>query len=486
MFDTALAKLDAQQKRDRLMFFPEHCPEALRPFHEYQRVGDITRALLVGPNRGAKTTRGAIDVLLLLHGKHPWKKPTHNRPIRGWAVGYSAKQMLAVMRVVRQWAPADWVIGEDWNEDRGYLNAKLKIRHAPSNGVSWLEFRTAGENQLGLASADLDIVWPDEPMREEHVNELSARVMLSKGFFISTLTAVGAPVEYLRRDVEKDAQTVSMGPAFDGYPLWETTRNERWQYTRFSFDPRNCPHITREDVDVAKRVYSRAEWPQRIYGQWEGVDVDRWFSSFDPKENVSEFTPGPQWRFGVSIDHGERPGTQVFVLLAYTEDNVRPQVHVLGEATNRERTDYKKDAKALLDLLARNDLTINDLDWIVGDINSGGKSMAGLSANAALAYYVAEEVAERLGIKDPKYYPTVSIEPARKGSGSVDWGWRVLSYGFGTGDFAIVPGLEKVRNFLLYWKNSATATDAGYLHAGDALRYGVCKAVGLAGVYPGL
>ncbi len=473
----------------RLGWGADSIPDNIKPFHAFYNEGGITKNILVGPTQGGKSFSGAREVIWQLRGEHPLK-PVKQGATNWWALNVTARQSIAIQKVVLDLIPRHWAVSVDFNDTRGFVNRMLQV-HNVSGSISTLEFKTAGEDGLGLASATIDGVWPDEPYKQEHHNELIGRISVKKGTLLPTLTCVNAPVAFLRDDVElgKGPSTLIQGRNIitgkGDVTIAEHYRSEGWHYTRFALHPDNCPHLSARQIRELARSYLRSQLPQRIWGLWDGVSNERYIS-YDPDVNFVNKTIDSLagWEFAVGIDHGERVGAQTAVLIAFKWHPVFPQVHVIDSISNDKPTTAKQDAEAIAQMLARNGLTVYRLAVIVGDTNSAGKDYAGASVNAVLSGHLSAVAARMEGIPE-QFAIRVNIESALKRPGSFEWGCRLLSYGMTREDITVAksdpqgrPRNAKLDKSLRYWKGTDRGDDHALKHVLDALRYVTVRCAG--------
>jgi phage terminase large subunit-like protein len=342
------------------------------------------------------------------------------------------KQSVTVQKRLNAVIPRFMIDGYDFNDRRGFVNQRIKL----TNG-STLEVVTASQDTLAHASATLDFIWIDEPPPEELYSELLARLMVRYEPGVSalwlTMTPVNRPVGFLVDLCEK-------GKLSDH---------------RFDITTENCPHLTQQHIDMIGEAYLPHERPQRLHGHWHGETRSRFFDAFDER-CVTDRRPKTMAKVGLGIDHGEGVGNQVAVLVAEIEG----RVWVLDEYTSTKRTTPEDDAEGILAMLEANHVTPFEIDVAVGDINTMGKAFSGLKVNDALA----GAIAKRLKLPRPPFY----IQSAHKAAGSVDWGNRILNYGFKRGDITINPRCE----YLIKAFSHHTGKNACDLkHGVDATRY---------------
>ena len=241
-------RLAEEMRRDPLRFEKYRVGAGAPLFH-----ADTSREkLLRAGNQWGKTRAGARECLWIMTGSHPWRE-VKEPPVRGRVVTYSWAQSVEVQRRINEILPSFLVEGYDFNDQRGFVGAKLKLK----NG-SLLEITTASQGTLAHGAAALDFVWVDEPPPQELYSELLARLLVKKGTLFLTMTPVGRPVDWLLDEIEEG----------------------RLSDHRFDLTPENCPHLDQEQIDAIGEKYLISERAQRCHGHWHGVTVGRFFEAF--------------------------------------------------------------------------------------------------------------------------------------------------------------------------------------------------------------
>jgi len=413
-------------RRDPLRFERYRCGDGAPLFH-----ADPSREkLLRAGNQWGKTRAGAREALWIMTGEHPWRevKPP---PVRGRVVTYSWAQSVEVQRRINEILPSFLVDGYDFNDQRGFVGAKIKFK----NG-SLLEITTASQGTIAHGAATLDFVWIDEPPPRELYSELLARLLVKKGHLFLTMTPVGRPVDWLIDEIEEG----------------------RLSGHRFDLTPANCPHLGQDQIDTIGGKYLPHERPQRMHGHWHGESPDRFFEAFSEAAVNSDMPPG-NVGIALGIDHGEGVGKEAAILLAYELGGDFPKIWILDEYINTKRTDPDEDAAAILDMLRRHDINPEEVDLAIGDINTAGKGGGGIKVNDALAGAIHRQT--------KKKHPPIIVRSARKGRGSVMHGNRLINYAFRRGDLTVHPRARSLIHSLRHWKGA----NDDLKHTLDAARY---------------
>ena len=423
---SAKIKLAEALARDPLRFERFKTGDGAPLFHS-----DPSRErLLRAGNQWGKSRSGSREALWLMTGEHPWRevKPP---PVHGRVVTYSWAQSVVVQKRINELVPKFMVEGYDFNDSRGFVGQKIKL----INGSS-LQVMTASQDSIAHAGATLDFVWIDEPPPPGLYSELLARLLVRKGTMFLTMTTVGRPIDFLIEEVNEG----------------------RLSDHRFDLSVENCPHLDQEQIDDIAGKYLPHERPQRLHGHWTGEATDRYFSNFDDRCINAEMPKG-EVGLGLGIDHGEGVGKESCILVAYQKTGDHPVMWILDTYTNTTKSSIEEDAEGILEMLERNKIRPREIDLAVGDVNSAGKASGGARVNDLLTAAIASKIGT--------YRPPFTIQPPRKGKGSVAWGCRLINYAFRRGDLTIHPRATDLINSFRYWQGA----DDDLKHAIDATRY---------------
>ena len=417
--------LAQEMVRDPLRFEKYRTGSGSPAFH-----ADTSREkLLRAGNQWGKTRAGARETLWIMTGEHPWRK-VKKGPVRGRVVTYSWAQSVEVQRRINEILPKFLVEGYDFNDHRGFVGAKLKLK----NG-SLLEIMTAGQDTIAHGAAALDFVWVDEPPPRELYSELLARLLVKKGTLFLTMTPIGRPVDWLIDEIEEG----------------------RLSDHRYNLSPQNCPHLGQEQIDAIAHKYLPHERPQRMHGHWHGESPDRFFEAFS-QLLIKEDMPQGRVQVALGIDHGEGIGKEAAILMLYTQGEF-PRIWIIDEYINTKRTDPDEDAAGILEMLKRNDIRPQEVDLAVGDINTMGKGGGGIKVNDALS----EAIKRQTGSKNSP----IVIRSARKGRGSVMYGSRLINYAFRRKDLYIHPRCKRLIHSFQHFKKD----EEDLKHVLDATRF---------------
>jgi len=283
----------------------------------------------------------------------------------------------------------------DW--DRTTWNGKNFVGNYVfmKNGSAFRLVSSRG-GSTGAASVTADWVWVDEPAKRDKFSELLARRTQTDGHVWLSFTPYDseqADLNWLRNYLEGDADrgTPPESPGWHGFNV--------------ELSVHNCPWMLQEQVDFVYAQTPTHVAEQRLKGAWETPPIDGYFLLEQDVHdwNVNPFDTDPMycgpWHWEATADHGELAMHEAVVF--YGVRKVRRKAPLIGfgvefmfvgEYQSSSRTGFDEDAveiKKVLDRIGRhleNETLKNPAAWSwVGDINSAGKGMAGISANEAMA-----------------------------------------------------------------------------------------------------
>ena len=415
--------------------------------------------LLRGPNQSGKTQAGAAEMVDRCLGRGT-RQSVHPPPIRARIVCHDFKQSLAVQRKLWEMLPKREL------DPRTYFDKVTGFRH------KWVGFRngseirivTVGMDTLAHASETLHVVWIDEPPDPGVYAESQVRTVATDGIVYLTLTPVDRPCGWL-----KDIVDGKIPPELED--LWDDTLAHTISEHHYGLSVENCPWMTEAKVRRAISKIPVYDRPQRAHGEWEGLTVDRTLSAFNPGclFDPADLGPFAGWdgigavEIPLSADHGERAKFSCWLLAAYQKRaQGRVQIRVLGEYVNPKATDDLEDAEGIRDMVEAVGLTLDHIDWGVGDINTGGKSQGGRKLNDIMV----ENLARLMGL--PVRSPSFLIRSAWKRPGSEAYGIRLTNNQLKRGDLLISLDCPLLIEACRHWTGEKTGD---LPHRIDALRY---------------
>jgi hypothetical protein len=435
------------------------------------------KLLCLGQQLGGKTTVGLADTIWRCLGEHPYQtlppRPK-GRAFQAWIVCYSHQQSLQIQAKLWALLPKDRLAKGTVYQglSRGFRGKHTAI--VLDNGATIL-IKTTQQGPEALASGTVDHVQVDEPTTQACWQELQGRLRRTNGTLTGTLTPINRPTGYLREEVE--AGTLS----YHRYDL--TQANATPQGSQRPLCLEDGTPIT--DAWIAEL---RARTPEAVRGvvldgQWETRGVARYFSCFvaDPRvsgSHVSTSVPPGDVELRLGIDHGDRPGKQIAVLLAIQHFETRGDVYadrrvavwVLDEYTDPTGlASPADDARGILDMLARHGQTWTDLHYVMGDrVHMPG------SARQKSNKDLSAQLSRLLGVPRDSLRP--AIYTVKKSRGNLRdyvgtggrWIYQCMA---APGGFHVHPRCESVIWALNSW--TGPGPDCPEKDPVDALRYGL-------------
>ena len=239
-----------------------------------------------GGNRSGKTECGAVEVVYLATGLHPYKK---NKPTEGWVVSLSRQvQRDVAQKKILQYLPPSYiekivmVSGGQDSAENGIIDFIL-VRSA-CGGMSKIGFKSCDQGREKFQGASLDYVWFDEEPPFDIYIESKMRVLDRCGEIFGTMTPLkGLTWVY---------NTIYLNDKNDKEVWYETME---WA---------DNPYLSKKEIESMTRSMSAEEIESRRYGKFvqNGGMV---YGEFDENENVIEpFNIPPDWQDMISIDPG--------------------------------------------------------------------------------------------------------------------------------------------------------------------------------------
>ena len=252
-------------------------------FHKSQK----RNRWVFGGNRSGKTECGAVEVIWLARGIHPYRK--NKKDVTGWVVSLSRQ----VQREVAQQKILDY-LNPDWIEEIVMLEGR---KDTPLNGVvdyilvknvfgghSKIGFKSCDQGREKFQGASLDFVWFDEEPPYDIYFECKMRVLDRKGEIFGTMTPLkGLTWVY---------KTIYLNPTNDKevfYIFMEWADN---------------PFLDKGEVLSITHSMSKEELESRRYGKFI-ANTGMVYNEFDENVNVIEpFDVPREWYDTISIDPG--------------------------------------------------------------------------------------------------------------------------------------------------------------------------------------
>ena len=276
-----------------------------------------------GGNRSGKTECGAVEVVYMARGCHPYREI--KQATNGWVVSLSTQ----VQRDVAQSKILNY-INPDWIEDVVMLSGR---KDSYQNGiidyiliknifgtVSKIGFKSCDQGREKVQGTSLDYVWFDEEPPYEIYAECRMRVLDKNGDIFATMTPLkGMTFVYDEIYLNK----------FNDDNVWCEFMN--WD---------DNPYISEEAKNKMKASMSQDELRSREFGEF--IDAGgRVYPEFDENVNVIEpFDVPYDWQDKLSID----PGLKNPLSCHWYAVDYDGNIYVVAEHYDRDKDiDYHSD-----------------------------------------------------------------------------------------------------------------------------------------------
>lgn len=252
-------------------------------FHKCQK----RNRWVFGGNRTGKTECGAVEVVFLARGNHPYRQNRKN--ISGWVVSLSRQvQRDVAQEKILKYLKKSWIEkivmqeGRKDSPEAGVIDFIL-VKNV-FGGVSKIGFRSCDQGREKFQGASLDFVWFDEEPTYDIYRECQMRVVDKKGEIFGTMT----PLKGLTW-------------VYNEIFLNESGNKEVWHE---QIEWEDNPFLSKEEIEILNSSLSEQELEARKFGRFvnsEGLV----YSEFDENVNVIEpFSFPKEWQDNISIDPG--------------------------------------------------------------------------------------------------------------------------------------------------------------------------------------
>ena len=269
-----------------------------------------------GGNRSGKTECGAVEVVYLACGNHPYKK---NKLTSGWVVSLSRQvQRDVAQRKILEYLPASciekivMVSGGQDSAENGIIDFIL-VR-SQVGGISKIGFKSCDQGREKFQGTSLDYVWFDEEPPYDIYLECKMRVLDKCGQIFGTMT----PLKGLTW-------------VYNTIYLKDKNDNEIWYETMEWADN---PFLSKKEIESMTKSLPAEEIESRRYGKFmqNGGMV---YSEFDENVHVIEpFEVPMEWQDNISIDPGlHNPLSAHFYAVDYDGN-----VYVVAEHYQAQKT----------------------------------------------------------------------------------------------------------------------------------------------------
>ena len=242
---------------------------------------------IFGGNRSGKTECGAVEVVYMARGNHPYKQIT--KATNGWVVSLSTQ----VQRDVAQSKILNY-INPEWIEDvvmlsgrkDNYLNGVIDyiLLKNVFGTISRIGFKSCDQGREKFQGTSLDYVWFDEEPPYDIYSECKMRVLDTNGELFATMTPLKG-----------------MTFVYDDVYMNQYNDDNIW-YEFMCWN--DNPYITEEAKDAMRKSMSQEELRSREFGEFMDCG-GRIYPEFDENINVIEpFDIPYEWQDKLSIDPG--------------------------------------------------------------------------------------------------------------------------------------------------------------------------------------
>lgn len=284
-----------------------------------------------GGNRSGKTECGAVEVVYLACGNHPYRK---NKVTSGWVVSLSRQvQRDVAQRKILEYLPASYiekivmVSGGQDSAENGIIDFIL-VR-SEQGGLSKIGFKSCDQGREKFQGASLDYVWFDEEPPFDIYIECKMRVLDRCGDIFGTMTPLkGLTWVY---------NTIYLNDKNDKNVWYEMVE---WA---------DNPFLSKKEVANMTNSMSAEEIESRRYGKFmqNGGMV---YNEFDESVNVVEpFEIPADWQDTISIDPGlHNPLSAHFYAVDYDGNvYVVAEHYASGQTVEYHAQKIKEIAKSL-------------------------------------------------------------------------------------------------------------------------------------------
>lgn len=276
---------EERKQKNKLLFYNSGEKKHLKQlaFHKCEK----KNRWVFGGNRSGKTECGAVEVVYMARGCHPF------REIKGATFGWVVSLSTQVQRDVAQSKILNY-INPDWIEDVVMLSGrKDNFKHGVIDyiliknifgTISKIGFKSCDQGREKFQGASLDYVWFDEEPSQDIYAECRMRVLDKNGDIFATMTPLkGMTFVYDEIYMNK----------FNDANIW--CEFMQWD---------DNPYISEEAKNAMKASMSQEELKSRQFGEF--IDSGgRVYSEFDENINVIEpFDIPYDWQDKISIDPG--------------------------------------------------------------------------------------------------------------------------------------------------------------------------------------
>lgn len=278
-------ELNIRKSKDKIFMYNSGKKKHLKQieFHKCQK----RNRWVFGGNRSGKTECGAVEVVYLARGIHPFRK--NKKSVDGWVVSLSREvQRDVAQRKILSYLNPDWIeeivmqSGKRGSPDGGVIDY-IKIKNI-SGGISRIGFKSCDQGREKFQGTSLDFVWFDEEPPKDIYLECKMRVLDREGELFGTMTPLKG-----------------LSWVYDEIYLNCFGDEEVW-YTQMQWE--DNPYLSPRETGLFENTLSVEELESRKFGRFTGSE-GLVYKEFDENVNVIEpFTVPREWYDNISIDPG--------------------------------------------------------------------------------------------------------------------------------------------------------------------------------------
>ena len=269
-----------------------------------------------GGNRSGKTECGAVEVVWLARGIHPYKD---NKPRDGWVVSLSQQVQRDVAQAkILHYLKKEWISdvvmisGKKGSAEYGIIDT-IYIKNV-FGSISKIGFKSCDQGREKFQGTTLDYVWFDEEPPEDIYIECRMRVLDRCGEIFGTMTPL--------KGLSWVYNTIYLNNAND---------DEVW-YEQMEWS--DNPYLNETEIAKLSKTMSTDELNSRKYGLFTS-GMGMVYNEFDVRYNVIEpFDVPHEWYDKISIDPGlHNPLSAHFYACDYDGN-----IYVIAEHYDSEKT----------------------------------------------------------------------------------------------------------------------------------------------------
>ena len=240
-----------------------------------------------GGNRSGKTECGAVEVVWIARGIHPYRHI--GKSTDGWVVSLSSQvQRDVAQKKILHYLNKDWI--EDIIMSQGKKSAceygvidTIVIRNV-YGGLSRIGFKSCDQGREKFQGTSLDYVWFDEEPPLDIYRECKMRVLDRQGIIFGTMT----PLKGLTWVYEEIYLNNYNDP-----DVWY----EQMEWA-------DNPYLSSKEIDKLTKTLAYDELDSRRYGNFSGFG-GRVYGEFDENVHIIDpFDVPKEWYDNISIDPG--------------------------------------------------------------------------------------------------------------------------------------------------------------------------------------